>query len=639
LNGEWNDGGAMGWIFAKTADGELTISNGSAFLTVQENGEVLLKDDATAEAAHWVLKTKAERVAELAAATKAAPIDATFLVTAANFSRNDLRNSAWQVSEDCTNKNLCGGSDLNRCAESWHSTFTIGQTIENVPNGIYQMTAQGFWRQDGDNEAVPVFFINKGTAQFPLKEGTENNMTDASNAFSEGKYTIEPIQVTVEDGVITLGVKNETNTTIWCIWDNFRLSYLGEADGPDDPVVKAPEGWTNLVANGNRAGELNANYFSKEAPSSEIKTAAIVAGAGKGRSHGIVVKSADSPANAWDTQFWIKFNETLTTGSKLHVEFDYAASKAAKASTQSHGAPGDYQHWAAIGDVNFTTEWQHFSKDIDVTADMATGNNGKGLISIAFNLAEEATATEYYFDNFGVWAQIAELPKEWKNIIVNSDMEGESMECFYVTEQGVGGPFVAIATDGIGKNGSKAVKVQSADNPTNNWDTQFFIRMPYQIPAGTAFKISFDYKADVAGGFETQAHANPGQYIHWACCGSGNFTTEWQTYTAEGAIPSECDGTQADGGFLKIFQSIAFNLALNKAATQFIFDNVKFEIPKDVADTLTPNPDENAKPYPSGIQNVKNEMNVEGIYNLNGQKMMKTQKGLYIMNGKKVVIK
>jgi len=638
LNGEWNDGGAMGWIFAKTADGELTISNGSAFLTVQENGEVLLKEDATVEAAHWVLKTKAERVAELAAATKAAPIDATFLVTAANFSRNDLRNSAWQVSEDCTNKNLCGGSDLNRCAESWHSTFTIGQTIENVPNGIYQMTAQGFWRQDGDNEAVPVFFINDQTAQFPLKEGTENNMTDASNAFSEGKYTIEPIQVTVEDGVITLGVKNETNTTIWCIWDNFRLSYLGEADGPDDPVIAAPDGWTNLVANGNLAGDLNANYFSKEAPSSEIKTAAIVAGAGKGRSHGIVVKSADSPANAWDTQFWIKFNETLTTGSKLHVEFDYAASKAAKGTTQAHGAPGDYQHWACIGDVNFTTEWQHFSKDIDVTADMATGNNGKGLISIAFNLAEEATATEYYFDNFGVWAQIAELPKEWKDIMVNGNMEGESMECFYVTEPGVGGPFVAIATDGIGKNGSKAVKVQSADNPTNNWDTQFFIRMPYQIPAGTAFKISFDYKADVAGGFETQSHANPGQYIHWACCGSGNFTTDWQTYTAEGAIPSECDGSQGDG-FLKIFQSIAFNLALNKVATQFIFDNVKFEIPKDVADTLTPNPDENAKPYPSGIQNVKNEMNVEGIYNLNGQKMMKTQKGLYIMNGKKVVIK
>jgi hypothetical protein len=34
-----------------------------------------------------------------------------------------------------------------------------------------------------------------------------------------------------------------------------------------------------------------------------------------------------------------------------------------------------------------------------------------------------------------------------------------------------------------------------------------------------------------------------------------------------------------------------------------------------------------------------NEMNAEGIFNLNGQKVMKAQKGLYIKNGKKVVIK
>ena len=662
LNGEWNDGGAMGWIFAKTADGELTISNGSAFLTVQENGEVLLKEDATVEAAHWVLKTKAERVAELAAATKAAPVNASFLIAANNFSRNDLRNKTAWTGDDFG----VGGDNTNMNAEKWggnSQTFDIKQTVE-LPNGIYKVTWNGYYRynntSDNTNDVAAsthadgtevinsfVYLNNKDYAltsiadeaavaafgKMPFSQG------DASAAFGQGLYE-QSAEVTIEEGQLIIGIKKINHPgTDWTVWDNFRLSYLGEADGPDDPVIKAPEGWTNLVANGNLAGDQNANYFSKEAPSSEIKTAAIVAGAGKGRSHGIVVKSADNPSQAWDTQFWIKFNEALPMGSKLHVEFDYVANKAAKGTTQAHGNPGDYQHWACIGDVNFTTEWQHFSKDIDVTADMATGNNGKGLISIAFNLAEEKSATEYYFDNFGVWAQIAELPKEWKDIMVNGNMEGESMECFYVTEQGVGGPFVAIATDGIGKNGSKAVKVQSADNPTNNWDTQFFIRMPYQIPAGTAFKISFDYKADVAGGFETQAHANPGQYIHWACCGSGNFTTEWQTYTAEGAIPSECDGTQADGGFLKIFQSIAFNLALNKAATQFIFDNVKFEIPKDVADTLTPNPDENAKPYPSGIQNVKNEMNVEGIYNLNGQKMMKTQKGLYIMNGKKVVIK
>ena len=41
----------------------------------------------------------------------------------------------------------------------------------------------------------------------------------------------------------------------------------------------------------------------------------------------------------------------------------------------------------------------------------------------------------------------------------------------------------------------------------------------------------------------------------------------------------------------------------------------------------------------TGIQNVKTDANSKTIYNLNGQKVSKAQKGLFIINGKKVVIK
>ena len=938
LNGEWNDGAAMGWTITPVAgaEGLYTISNGTNFLTAQADNQVLLQGDATAEAAQWMLKTLDERIAELATATAEAPVNATFLIQDANFGRNDLRKSAWTMVAN--NQNLSGGDNTNNNAESFHSVFTLSQVLANAPAGKYQMTAQGFYRQDGsDNENLPVFYANDKTATFPLKTGSENSMADASASFTAGSYTIEPIAVTVfEDGQLTVGAKLENNTNLWCIFDNFRLTYLtkdipaeefepaytaalaaakaaladenyaavtgeekaalekaiadygeiaepttelykaaisalnaatsaytaakgayetfnataasmadvlfpyaapgkkaaaeastaatpksaadatalteavlkayrqyaessallecqfgaavnmtdsvivnpnaqddiaepwavvlgegsggslgtlgnepltdgdgnsaykyfdggnwganawdvaleqtitlpagkyyltaagrasGDVDmtlfagentakiaaignqgglfgrgwsdasvefemaeagdikigvrgvtekqynwmsftrfrlmqfgvaGEDAPELQAPEGWNNEIANGNLAGDNVDSYASKEYPAPDPSASTIVAMAGKDFSRGIVVKAQDKVSQAWDSQFWIVLNEELPAGATLHVEFDYKADKAGSVSTQSHAAPGGYLHWACIGNVNFTTEWQHFSAEVTVDA---AANNMK---SIAFNLNDIAEANNYYFDNFGVWAKIPEKPKEWENLIVNSDMEGESMECFYVTEQGVGGPYVAVATEGIGKDGSKAVKVQSADSPANNWDTQFFIRLPYQLPAGTQYKVSFDYKADKAGDFETQAHANPGQYIHWACCGSGSFTTDWQTYTAEGAIPSECDGTQADGGFLKIFQSIAFNLALNKAATQFIFDNVKFFVPKDIVSSLTKNPDENPVHYPTGIKNVMNEMNAEGIFNLNGQKIQKTQKGLYIMNGKKVVIK
>ena len=152
-------------------------------------------------------------------------------------------------------------------------------------------------------------------------------------------------------------------------------------------------------------------------------------------------------------------------------------------------------------------------------------------------------------------------------------MEGESNECFYVTEQGIGGPFLANFTEGIGKDGSRAVKVESYNNPVNVWDSQFFIRLPYQLLPESKYRISFDYKADRVGDFDTQSHTEPNSFIHWSCIGSGTFTTEWQHYEAEGTITSDMS---KEG---KIFQTICFNLAKNKVRTNFIFDNVKFEVP------------------------------------------------------------
>jgi hypothetical protein len=182
--------------------------------------------------------------------------------------------------------------------------------------------------------------------------------------------------------------------------------------GKDADELEAPDGWTKAIANGNLAGDDVTSFVSKEYPSTEIVGARIVAGAGKDYSRGIVVKAGDDTGNdkavAWDSQFWIQLNEKLPEGSKVHIEFDYKASQAAKASTQAHSAPGDYLHWAMMGDVNFTTEWQHFSADVDVTAAMAKGGDGSGdgLFSIAFNLQEEKSATDYYFDNFGVWYKL-----------------------------------------------------------------------------------------------------------------------------------------------------------------------------------------------------------------------------------------
>ena len=499
----------------------------------------------------------------------------------------------------------------------------VSTTIPNVKNYICDLVEIEIDEIVSDGAEKPKYYAKSGDDQIQIYNQFHVADYEALSAFVGPASKIKGIAVIYQTASM-----EEPIYEIYPVADGIEQATVAE----DAPELQAPEGWTKAVSNGNLAGEDVKNYISKEAPSTEPVEVTIVAGAGKDGSRGIVVKSADDPSQAWDTQFWIKLDEALPAGTKLHVQFDYMANKAAKASTQAHGNPGAYQHWACIGDVNFTTEWQTYSTDIEVSSDMATGSGGNGLLSIAFNLSEEKTATEYHFDNFGVWYQKPAPVSDWADLIVNGDMEGDDMQCFYATEQGVGGPFVASTTPGIGKDGGKAIKVQSADEPANDWATQFFIRVPYQVPAGTKFRLSFDYKADVAGSADTQCHAEPGQYIHYTCAGSPSFTTEWQSYEYEGTIPSQCDGSLADDGFKKIFQTIAFNLAKNKVATGFIFDNVKFEVPKSVAESLTPNP--------SGIETVRiTEPQNNVRYNLSGVRVNENYKGIVIMNGRKYIVK
>ena len=100
---------------------------------------------------------------------------------------------------------------------------------------------------------------------------------------------------------------------------------------------------------------------------------------------------------AWDNQFWIVANRTLAVGEETIVQFKYKAGIPAKSSTQCHADPGSYLHWAAIGDVNFTEEWQDFETRFTIPSE--TQGNMK---SIAFNLSEIRSANDYHIKDI-VW--------------------------------------------------------------------------------------------------------------------------------------------------------------------------------------------------------------------------------------------
>ncbi len=254
-NGFMDNGEAMPLTFV--ANGEyFTIKGAESFIGYDGTSSVLaLNLAADAPGALWQVISEADMLASLATATAEAPVDATFLIKDHDFSRNHRDKGAWVV--DASNKNLAGGDETNTCAESYHSVFNIGQTL-NVPNGVYALTAQGFYRQDGeDNENLPVFYANDATAQFPLLTGNENSMNEASVSFSNGAYTINPIFVEVTDGTLNIGVKLENNVSLWCIWDHFVLKYYGNVD-MDDVLLKEYEARYNAaLKNANETVALN----------------------------------------------------------------------------------------------------------------------------------------------------------------------------------------------------------------------------------------------------------------------------------------------------------------------------------------------------------------------------------------------
>lgn len=133
----------------------------------------------------------------------------------------------------------------------------------------------------------------------------------------------------------------------------------------------------------------------------------------------IVVSSKDMVEAAWDTQFWVISNEVLHSGDAVTFKADVKATKEAAPGTQYHKAPGEYLHWAAVGNVTFTTEWTTYEFNGTVPAE------AEGAQSIAFNLNDFAEANDYYFKNISFVVNGVEMVK-------NGDLSGDDMSSFAV---------------------------------------------------------------------------------------------------------------------------------------------------------------------------------------------------------------
>lgn len=188
----------------------------------------------------------------------AAGMDCTNLIVNPNFNK---RSEGWSYDTNLADV-AYGGLGSNPNVEKWNDNFDFYQVIANVPNGVYELKVQAFYRPTGDTKVsydnyiadpntdeILAFIYANGSEKAVKNIGSEtytenfednctavadgiycpNGMNSASRAFSLGGYE-NVVYGVVTDGTLKVGIKS-TNGSIagrWTLWDNFRLTYVGK---------------------------------------------------------------------------------------------------------------------------------------------------------------------------------------------------------------------------------------------------------------------------------------------------------------------------------------------------------------------------------------------------------------------------
>ena len=265
------------------------------------------------------------------------------------------------------------------------------------------------------------------------------------------------------------------------------------------------------------------------------------------------------------------------------VDYPKALSRISWARTTDGGNEWKWTADATPGATNATAVFATTRLNAPVVSVGSQLING----SLSFHVDIPEGAILMYSTNGTVPTEVSDESTEpeeptWTNWIKNGDCEGTDVSCLVSKNGNEGGKLNTYILEGVGYNGSRGIRIQSIDNPENEWDTQFFVYTPDHIwNAGDKYRFSMKVRAERADHITPQSQRTPGSYIHWQMMNGGfNVGTEWKEYNYEGTITAE----QAGDGAM---QTIAFHLNESAAANVFYFDDIVWESYQDEGSTTS----------------------------------------------------
>ena len=218
--------------------------------------------------------------------------DLTDLIQNPNFEQGDHKVAVgWKLDDHngTVTKELTDwkGGNTNHCAEAWNQNFDVYQEIEGLPEGLYEVSVQAFYRTASNKDAYEAYKADpqmEGAAKVlsevylnefstPVRNVMEiqftenlakqcysitddktndkaqnppftlNGMASASAAFSltdeEKNFTMKAYGI-VTDGKIRLGIRNLTGSIYdrWTLFDNFKLTFRDKNEEVAGKVLK-----------------------------------------------------------------------------------------------------------------------------------------------------------------------------------------------------------------------------------------------------------------------------------------------------------------------------------------------------------------------------------------------------------------
>lgn len=186
----------------------------------------------------------------------------------------------WSVESNNGGMAVGGEKSIMYIARGLDTNFTVEQTLEDVPNGIYELRINGFERTAGDDYSqlhTSQLYLN-GNSNFVMtinedvvsKDAAEDGvnchitgssvdkeyvyediegyvpgyMIGCSYAYNAGRY-LNYTAVEVTDGKLTLGVRNMGSglSNDWVPFGNVRLFYLGSAEQASESLDNVLDGY------------------------------------------------------------------------------------------------------------------------------------------------------------------------------------------------------------------------------------------------------------------------------------------------------------------------------------------------------------------------------------------------------------